>query len=182
MPATSVSAVENYIPVDGQKNRRRFQRPRGKFYWMKNKERERERGWLGEKGRQGKNGMDERASRQVVGSPGRDEVKRVSNHITRGTLPNPISMSPVVLFSPACLRSPEPSRPTPASISPERTVAIQPSLDYNRALTSRSTVRFPAPSLVPSRLTPSSDPRPNRSGARTRWIINRVPLSMANRG
>lgn len=39
----------------------------------------------------------------------------------------------------------------PASISPERTAAIQPSLDYNRALTSRSTVRFPAPSLVPSR-------------------------------
>lgn len=36
----------------------------------------------------------------------------MSNHITRGTLPNPISMSPVALFSPACLRSPESPRPT----------------------------------------------------------------------
>lgn len=61
----------------------------------------------------------------------------------------------------------------PASISPERTAVIQPSLDYNRALASRSAVQF---HLVLPRLTPSGDPRPNRSGAWARWIINRVPL------
>lgn len=52
MPATSVSAVENYIPVDRQKNRRRFQRPWRKSYWMKNKERERERARGGSKSRE----------------------------------------------------------------------------------------------------------------------------------
>lgn len=63
MPATSVSAVENYILVDEQKNHRRFQRPRGKSHWMKNKERKREREGLGEEERQGKNGMNERVGK-----------------------------------------------------------------------------------------------------------------------
>lgn len=86
----------------------------------------------------------------------------MSNHITRGTLPNPISMSPVVLFSPACLRSPEPSRPTRFDFS--RTAVIQPSLDYNRALASRSTVRFPA-SRHPS--SPPRSPVPSHSFGRS---------------
>jgi len=78
MPATSVSAVENYIPVDRQKNRRRFQRPWRKSYWMKNKERERERG---EGAKVGKNGIDGRAGRQVVGTgPRRGETGEQSHY------------------------------------------------------------------------------------------------------
>jgi len=84
----------------------------------------------------------------------------VSNHITRGTLPNPISMSPVVLFPPVYVHPSLLDPPT--SISPEQNAGIQPSLYYNRAPTSRPTVR--SPSLSSVRLTPSSgDPWPNRA-------------------
>lgn len=111
----------------------------------------------------------------------RDEVKRMSNHITRGTLPNPISMSPVALFSPACLCSPESSRPTRFDLPFERNAGIQPSLHYNRAPTSRPVVRSPSPSLlsrsasflpaIRSRIERSMSSMDYQSSASFRWPI-----------
>lgn len=181
MPATFVSAVENYIPMDEQKNRRRFQRPQGKSHWMKNKDRkregERERG-VGRRGETGKkwNGW----TSESASSRDRAETRWNGWAIT---LPGEPCLTLFRCLLSSCSRPPVCVHPSlldpPASISRERTAAIQPSLDYNRALTSRSTVR--SPSSRTFRLTPWGDPRANRSGAWTRWIINRVPLSMANR-
>lgn len=100
---------------------------------------------------------------ESASSRDRDEVKRVSNHITRGTLPNPISMSPVALFSPACLRSPESSRPTRFDLP--RTKCWYPTLAPLQPSTHFSSPRSIslAVSLVPSCLTPSGDPWPNRA-------------------
>lgn len=68
-----------------------------------------------------KNGMVEQPSRQVVGTgPRRGETGEQSHYRGEGgerTLPNPISMSPVTLFSPARLRLPEPSRPARFELS-----------------------------------------------------------------
>lgn len=115
-------------------------------------------------------------------SQDRDEVKRMSNHITRGTLPNPISMSPVALFSPASLCSPESSRPTRFDLLFERNAGIQPSLHYNRAPTSRPVVRSPSPSLVPFCLIPSGDPWPNRAEHELDGLSIECQFSVANHG
>lgn len=106
-------------------------------------------------------------------------MKRASNHITRGTLPNPILMFPVSLFSPACLRSPEPSRPTHFDL-PRKSPRRYPTLHYNRAPTFVLPFDPPSPPLIPFRFALSGDPDES-SGAWVRRIINRVPLSATNR-
>lgn len=153
MPATSVSAVENYIRAEKpsfSEIAREILLDQGEKERKKESERVRKR----EREREGKRGARRKRVEERIGgmtasasSRDRDEVKRMSNHITRGALPNPISLSPVALFSPACLCSS--LLDPPASIFPERNAGIQPSLRYNRAPTSRPAVRSPSPSPVP---------------------------------
>lgn len=86
-------------------------------------------------------------------------MKRASNHITRGALPNPISMSPVALFSPVCTEPSRPTRfdlsrtnryPTLVRLKPERTHF---SFDLPRALPRLLHLHFRL--FAPSRLAPS---------------------------
>lgn len=89
----------------------------------------------------------------------------MSNHITRGTLPNPISMSPVALFSPACLRSPESSPTHPLRSPPNEMLVSSP-----RSATTKHPLLVPPRRSIslavsrPVRFTPpSGDPWPNRA-------------------
>lgn len=103
---------------------------------------------------------------ESASSRDRDEVKRVSNHITRGTLPNPISMSPVALFSPACLRSPESSRSTRFDLPSNEILVSNPrSTTAEHPLLVPPPVRSPSPSRSshPASLLPAIRGRIERS-------------------
>jgi len=178
MPATSVSAAENYISA--RKTARIFGdhagNPTGRTgrkssSSQRQREREREkrreggrtkriggrRQQGGEEGIAPKNG--DGGTTESASSRDRAETRRNGRAITlpgrgvRGdwegglgggrTLPNPISMSPVALFSPARLRLPDSSRPTRFELPPSLSLSLSRSLSFSLSLFFFERRRYP---------------------------------------
>lgn len=144
MPATSVSAVENYIPVDRQKNRRRFQRPWRKSYWMKNKERE--RGGGGSKSREkwdrwtsesasSRDRTETRWNGWAITLPGEPCLTLFRCPLSSCSRP-PVCVHPNLLDPPASI-SPELPLSNPRSTITEHSLLV-PLFDFPRHPSSRS--------------------------------------------